>query len=309
VALVSEYIIDGVPMVEEICTDILEESGIEPRGNAKAGAEELVAPQAVVLGSSPEAELPHHFKDHVGNVLHQLEAQYDEFLPTETALAEIEKQILGTIGLGLEGRLPGPQTVPRHINHAGQADPPAWAAEDLPKTSLPTDTAPILVNPTSTEPSTRSTKSDAVSDGLTLERILTTKNVIEVAKDSISDEVGVSLTEVDGLTQWYILCYLVFENTEIPFDQAKRLGMVTGIDITEHKISTRIWSKFGRNVHLNDYPDRVQKITEPRKDEADDSFPIKYPVDPTRMTFRYTIDAVHAALFVFKIEGPQFTRD
>lgn len=138
----SEYIVNGVPMVEEVCTDLLEEAGIEHRENAQLAAETLVSPTEILLDTPADEELPELFRTHIKAQFQKLETEYDG-LPKATTITDLEGRILGTIGLGLEGRLPGPATVPRHIDHAGQKNPPEWAAEELPATPLPTEAVPL----------------------------------------------------------------------------------------------------------------------------------------------------------------------
>lgn len=131
----------------------------------------------------------------------------------------------------------------------------------------------------------------------------------EVTNVIANDELNTETDPVDGLTRWYILCYTIYGEADIPFDEANQLGMGTDVEITELKTPTKIWSKSSGDVSLNDHTDRVQDIVKLRDDRADNPSSRKYPVDPTETTFTYAIDAVHAALHVYEREGPQFTRD
>ena len=131
----------------------------------------------------------------------------------------------------------------------------------------------------------------------------------EVTNVIANDELNTQTAPVDGLTRWYILCYTIYGEADIPFDEANQLGMGTDVEITELKTPTKIWSKSRGDVTLNDYTDRIQDIVKLRDDRADNPSSRKYPVDPTETTFTYAIDAVHAALHVYDREGPQFTRD
>jgi hypothetical protein len=131
----------------------------------------------------------------------------------------------------------------------------------------------------------------------------------EVTNVIANDELNTETDPVDGLTRWYILCYTIYGEADIPFDEANQLGMGTDVEITELKTPTKIWSKSSGDVSLSDHTDRVQDIVKLRDDRADNPSSRKYPVNPTETTFTYAIDAVHAALHVYEREGPQFTRD
>jgi adenine-specific DNA methylase len=131
----------------------------------------------------------------------------------------------------------------------------------------------------------------------------------EVTNVIANDELNTETDPIDGLTRWYILCYTIYSEADIPFDEANQLGMGADVEITELKTPTKIWSKSSGDVSLNDHTDRVQDIVKLRDDRADNPSSRKYPVNPTETTFTYAIDAVHAALHVYEREGPQFTRD
>ena len=131
----------------------------------------------------------------------------------------------------------------------------------------------------------------------------------EVTNVIANDELSTETNPVEGLTRWYILCYTIYGEADIPFDEANQLGIGADVEITDIKRPTRIWSKSRGDVDLNDHTDRVQDIVKLRDDRADNPSSRKYPVDPTETTFTYAIDAVHAALHVYEREGSQFTRD
>ncbi len=131
----------------------------------------------------------------------------------------------------------------------------------------------------------------------------------EVTNVIANDELSTETNPVEGLTRWYILCYTIYGEADIPFDEANQLGIGADVEITDIKRPTKIWSKSRGDVDLNDHTDRVQDIVKLRDDRADNPSSRKYPVDPTETTFTYAIDAVHAALHVYEREGSQFTRD
>lgn len=131
----------------------------------------------------------------------------------------------------------------------------------------------------------------------------------EVTNVIVNDELNAETDSIDGLTRWYILCYTIYNEANIPFDEANQLGMGTDVEITELKRSTKIWSKSSGDVSIKNHTDRVQDIVKLRDERADNPSSRKYPINPTNTTFTYAIDAVHAALHVYDREGPQFTRD
>ncbi|ERG97747.1 MAG: hypothetical protein J07HQX50_01775 [Haloquadratum sp. J07HQX50] len=124
-----------------------------------------------------------------------------------------------------------------------------------------------------------------------------------------NDELNTETDPIDGLTRWYILCYIIYDDADVPFDEANQLGMGADINITEAYDSTRIWSKSGGDVDLNDHNYRVQNIVKLRDDRAKNPSSYWNPVNPTDTTFTHAIDAVHSALHVYEQEGPQFARD
>lgn len=116
------------------------------------------------------------------------------------------------------------------------------------------------------------------------------------------------IEQLDSLTRWYILSWLIYENDTIPFDEGNQLGIAVGIDIEGLKRPTKIW-RGGKEVKLQDPDDRVQDIVMLRNESVDDPSSRKYPVDPTDQRFTYTIDAVHAAIHVYERDGPKSAWD
>ncbi len=121
----------------------------------------------------------------------------------------------------------------------------------------------------------------------------------------IEHELSGDLEAVDSLTTWYILTWLVYESENIPYDEARQLGLGVGVQIDDIKQKTKIWSKSRDDVVMKGQDYRVRDFTaleagEKRRKRA-------YPVDPTETTFDYDIDAVHAALNVLNTKGSEFT--
>lgn len=134
----SDRLISGDTSVEALITDLLQDQGICRRGDARLAAEDLTAPTEVILGAPPATELPDHFEASVSDGLERLATQYEEF-PREWPITSLETEILGLIGLGLEGKLSGPRTVLPHISQTSShrsAIAPALAETRLPTESV-----------------------------------------------------------------------------------------------------------------------------------------------------------------------------
>jgi len=128
------------------------------------------------------------------------------------------------------------------------------------------------------------------------------KAVTSILAERFLDTEGID--QLDPLTRWYILGWLIYENDTIPFDEANQLGVAAGVNIEDVKRPTKLW-RGGKEVELQKPDDRVQDIVMLRNDSVDDPSSRKYPVDPTDSRFTYTIDAIHAALHVYDREGAQ----
>jgi hypothetical protein len=136
------------------------------------------------------------------------------------------------------------------------------------------------------------------------------KQALEEARTAVTEvlierELENSLDDVDSLTRWYILSWLVYESEQIPYDEARQLGLGVGVQIDEVKRSTKIWGKSRDKIVLKGQDYRVRDFTaleagEKRRKRA-------FPVDPREETFNYNIDAVHAALNVLQTKGGDFT--
>lgn len=117
------------------------------------------------------------------------------------------------------------------------------------------------------------------------------------------------LEQLDSLTRWYILSWLIYENDIIPYDEARQLGVAANVDIDNIKRTTKIWGKSQKDIVLKDHNDRVQDIVLLKSDSADNPSSRKYPINPTDTRFTYTIDTVHAAIHVYEREGPRSAWD
>jgi len=136
------------------------------------------------------------------------------------------------------------------------------------------------------------------------------KRALEEARRAVTEvliehELNRSLDNVDSLSTWYILCWLVYGRTTIPYDEARQLGLGVGANIDELKSKTKIWGKSSNQLVLKGEGYRVRdydklEAGEKRRARA-------YPVDPRSESFEYSIDAVHASLNVLRTKGSDFT--
>lgn len=131
--------------------------------------------------------------------------------------------------------------------------------------------------------------------------------VTEVIAETFLNTQGIE--NLDNLTRWYILAWLVYENDTFPFDEGNQLGVAAGVDINEVKRSTKIWGKSKGDIQLKEHDDRVQDIVLLRDDSVDDPSSRKYPVNPTDTRFTYTIDTIHSAIHVYEREGARAAWD
>ena len=136
------------------------------------------------------------------------------------------------------------------------------------------------------------------------------RKALEKARKAVTEilidrELEDSLEEVDSLSTWYILSWLVYGRERIPYDEARQLGLGVGVKIDELKNDTKIWGKSKDTLLLKGEDYRVRDYTaleagEKRRERG-------YPVDPREDTYDYDIDAVHAALNIIKTKGSDFT--
>jgi adenine-specific DNA methylase len=117
------------------------------------------------------------------------------------------------------------------------------------------------------------------------------------------------IDNLDTLTRWYILGWLIYENDTFPYDEGNQLGVAAGVDINNIKKSTKIWGKSGGDIQLKNHSDRVQDSVLLKDDSVDNPSSRKYPVDPTDTRFTYTIDAVHSAIHIYEREGARAAWD
>ena len=135
------------------------------------------------------------------------------------------------------------------------------------------------------------------------------RRALEMARKAVTEvlvnrELQDDLDDVDNLTTWYILSWLVYGRDKIPYDEARQLGLGVGVKIDEVKTGTKIWGKSKDSILLKAQDYRVQDYTaieagEKRRKRA-------YPVNPHEESFDFDIDTVHSALNVLSTKGSDF---
>jgi len=115
---------------------------------------------------------------------------------------------------------------------------------------------------------------------------------------------GERLDDLDDITEWYILSWLVHESDTFHYDDGHQLGLGVGVDIDDIKRSTKIWGKKRGDIQLKTHEDRVQDITLPPEERSN-----RTPVDPEALSYTIALDAVHAAMHVYEKQGEDVTVD
>lgn len=115
---------------------------------------------------------------------------------------------------------------------------------------------------------------------------------------------GERLDEIDDITEWYILSWLVHGSDTFNYDDGHQLGLGIGVDIDDIKRSTKIWGKKRGDIQLKAHDDRVQDITLPSEERSS-----RLPVDPEAMSYTIALDAVHAAMHIYEKQGEDVVID
>jgi adenine-specific DNA methylase len=129
--------------------------------------------------------------------------------------------------------------------------------------------------------------------------------VAEVLAERYLDTKG--FDDLDGLTRWYVLSWLIYESDTMPYDEARQLGIGVGVNIDDVKRDTKIWGKSSGDVQLKTHGNRVQDIVLLENGESVSTR--KYPVNPTNERFSQGIDIVHSAIHVSETKGPEAAWD
>ncbi|MFB6245475.1 MAG: DUF1156 domain-containing protein [Candidatus Nanohaloarchaea archaeon] len=104
--------------------------------------------------------------------------------------------------------------------------------------------------------------------------------------------------DVDTKTEWYILSWLIFEAERFPYDEGRRLALGVGENLDDLKKAHRMWRKKSGDILLRPHEDRVQDIMKSKEDRSS-----RRPVDPEAISFKSSLDKVHAAMHVYKMKG------
>ncbi len=106
------------------------------------------------------------------------------------------------------------------------------------------------------------------------------------------------INDLDDVTEWYVLCWLVHEAETFSYDEGRQLGLGIGVDIDEIKRSTKTWRKSRGDISLRGHADRVQNINEKPENRSS-----RTPVNPDDLSFGLALDKVHAAMHVYDVQG------
>ena len=94
--------------------------------------------------------------------------------------------------------------------------------------------------------------------------------------------------EFDPITDWYVMAWADFRAEQFPYDEARKLAIVLGLDVDgDLKRRKRVVRKKGRFVVLQQPRERR------RKGQA----------DPEAVVFDALLDAVHAAMLIYEEDG------
>ncbi|WP_433629611.1 DUF1156 domain-containing protein [Halomicrococcus sp. NG-SE-24] len=139
------------------------------------------------------------------------------------------------------------------------------------------------------------------------------RDALTAARDAVAEVLSERYLEtkgfddLDGLTRWYVLSWLIYDSDTMPYDEARQLGIGVGVDIDDVKRDTKIWGKSSGDVQLKTHDSRVQDVV--RLENGEDVSSRKYPVNPTNERFSHGIDAIHSAIHVYETKGPESAWD
>lgn len=120
--------------------------------------------------------------------------------------------------------------------------------------------------------------------------------VTQVLREEYLEDGGID--DLDDVTEWYVLSWLVHEARTFPYDDGLQLGHGIGVDIDDIKRSTKVWRKRRGDITLRGHADRVQNVNEKPEDRSS-----RLPVNPDDLSFRLALDGVHAAMHVYDVKG------
>jgi hypothetical protein len=130
------------------------------------------------------------------------------------------------------------------------------------------------------------------------------RRALEEAREAVTQVLVDEYLEVEGInnlddvTEWYVLCWLVHEAETFSYDEGRQLGLGIGVDIDDIKRSTKTWRKSRGDISLRGHADRVQNINEKPENRSN-----RTPVNPDDLSFGLALDKVHAAMHVYDVQG------
>jgi hypothetical protein len=99
-------------------------------------------------------------------------------------------------------------------------------------------------------------------------------------------------TTWDPVTEWYVLAWDAFKTREFPFDEARKLAISTGIEVTDLVQRQRVLGRKGDTV----------RFLMPRERLGEGR------VDPKAYSFSRLVDGLHTALWLYETEGDRECR-
>ncbi|WP_332900394.1 DUF1156 domain-containing protein [Haladaptatus sp. CMSO5] len=130
------------------------------------------------------------------------------------------------------------------------------------------------------------------------------RRALEEAREAVTQVLVDEYLEVEGIddlddiTEWYILSWLVHESQTFSYDEGHQLGLGIGVDIDDIKRSTKTWRKSRGDIQLRGHAGRVQNTNEKPENRSS-----RTPVNPDDLTFSLALDKVHAAMHVYDVQG------
>jgi hypothetical protein len=130
------------------------------------------------------------------------------------------------------------------------------------------------------------------------------RRALEEAREAVSQVLVEEYLDVEGIedlddvSEWYILSWLVHEAETFAYDEGHQLGLGIGVDIDEIKRSTKTWRKSGEDMSLRGHSGRVQNIEKKPENRSSHT-----PVNPDSLSFGLALDKIHAAMHVYDVQG------
>ncbi len=130
------------------------------------------------------------------------------------------------------------------------------------------------------------------------------RKALEEAREAVTQVLveefldGEGIDDLDDITKWYVLCWLVHESQTFSYDEGNQLGHGIGVDIDAIKRETKVWRKNRGDIKLRSHDGRVQNVNEKPEDRSS-----RIPVNPDDLSFGRALDGVHAAMHVYDVKG------